>query len=71
MDKLGISVKTIIDNSGPLPREWIVKLGLEMLARVEALHEKGYFHMDLKPEHFLYGLDNNKNLLHLIDFGMS
>ena len=70
MQKLGISVKDIVKDAGPLPLELVAKLGLEMLNRVEKLHENGYFHNDLKAEHFLLGLEGKRNLLHLIDFGM-
>ena len=49
----------------------MVAIGLQMLDRVETLHEKGYLHLDIKPEHFLFGKQGKNNFLYLIDFGIS
>ena len=42
-----------------------------MIKRIQVLHEKGLLHRDIKPENFLFGLGNETNKLHLIDFGIS
>ena len=46
-------------------------LAIQMLNRIEYLHEKGFIHRDLKPENFLMGLNENSNTLYLIDYGLS
>lgn len=48
-----------------------LKIGYQMIERIQNLHEIGYIHRDLKPENFLMGLNKNSNTLYLIDFGLS
>ena len=43
----------------------------QMISRIEFLHSKCYVHRDIKPENFLIGTGDNKNVIHLIDFGLS
>jgi serine/threonine protein kinase len=43
----------------------------QMLTRVEFLHAKGVVHRDIKPENFVFGRGPRRNVLHLIDFGLS
>ncbi|KAH0792983.1 CK1 family protein kinase [Histomonas meleagridis] len=45
-------------------------LGIEMLHAIEALHEKGYVHCDIKPSNFLVSPRPEHSLV-LIDFGLS
>lgn len=49
----------------------VLLLTIQMIERIEVLHEKGYIHRDIKPENFLMGLNKTSNTLHLIDFGLS
>ena len=35
------------------------------------MHSKGYLHRDIKPDNFMIGKGNDKNVIHLIDFGLS
>lgn len=42
-----------------------------MLERLENLHTKGYLHLDIKPEHFLFETSDIESSLYLIDFGLS
>ena len=35
------------------------------------MHEKNIIHRDIKPDNFLMGLNEKKNILHVIDFGLS
>jgi len=41
------------------------------MRRIEALHNKDYIHRDIKPENFCVGLKKKKNIIHIIDFGLS
>ena len=49
----------------------VLMLADQMLARVEYVHSKHYVHRDIKPENFLVGLNENKHLLYIIDFGLA
>ena len=46
-------------------------LAIQMLNRIEYIHNYGFIHRDIKPENFLIGHKNNGNVIHLIDFGLS
>ena len=42
-----------------------------MLHRIEELHKINFVHRDLKPENLCIGVKTNKDLVYLIDFGLS
>jgi serine/threonine protein kinase len=46
-------------------------LGLQMIQRIELIHEKGFIHRDIKPENFVIGLNEKSNTVYIIDFGLS
>lgn len=47
-------------------------LALQILRRIEALHEKGILHRDLKPENIVMGIkETGEGIAYLIDFGLS
>ena len=45
--------------------------GMQMICRLEYIHEKGYIHRDIKPENFTIGINDDSNTIYLIDFGLS
>ncbi|GAM19554.1 hypothetical protein SAMD00019534_027290, partial [Acytostelium subglobosum LB1] len=49
-----------------------LKLGIQMIQSLEAVHDLGYLHRDVKPSNFTIGLGNNKrHITYLIDFGLA
>lgn len=47
-------------------------IGLQLIRRIEILHNNNILHRDVKPENFLMGGNiANKNILYIIDFGLS
>lgn len=46
-------------------------IGLQLLDRIEVIHEKGFLHRDIKPENFLIGIEDKSDLIYAIDFGLS
>lgn len=51
---------------------FLIYCGLHMIYDVWRLHERGYFHNDIKPTNFLYKrMDNGQYRIKLADFGLS
>lgn len=43
----------------------------QMLSSIQLVHNRHFVHRDLKPENFVIGLNNKKNQLYMIDFGLA
>lgn len=48
----------------------VLLLAIQMIERIQELHNKNYIHRDIKPENFTLGLGVKSNTLYLIDFGL-
>lgn len=67
---LGVSLETIKEKYHRISYPLISKIGIQLIELVESIHEKGLVHRDIKPDNFLFGLEENmQNELYLIDFG--
>jgi serine/threonine protein kinase len=64
----GGDLKTLLDHMTALDETDAKFLFAEMMLAVDALHQLGYIHRDLKPDNFM--IDKNGHLK-LIDFGLS
>ena len=76
MELLGLSLKDILKRSRKhFSIKCVMTIGMQMLDRLEAFHDQGFIHCDIKPDNILIGnyTDDNKamNVLHLIDYGIS
>lgn len=76
MEKLGPSLAYILSNKESTCEEkcfsspTVLSVGLQILNRLESLHNKGILHLDLKPDNLLIGCTkNSKGTIYLVDFG--
>ena len=67
VDLLVCSLTRLVKVKGSLPLNIILQLGIQMIKRIETLHNKYLLHRDVKPDNFMLG--SNKQL-YLIDFGL-
>lgn len=45
-------------------------VSIQMIDRIESLHKLNLIHRDIKPDNFMFGLNENSNTLFLIDYGL-
>ena len=70
MELLGPNLERLTKLCGSkLSLKTVLILGLQMIDRIEVLHNAGYIYKDIKPENWVMGLENKSHILHLIDFG--
>lgn len=69
LEKLGSSLANVLlseEISGSLSA--IAMIGIQVISKLEALHEKGYVHCDIHPANLLSGIEDESEI-YLIDFG--
>lgn len=74
MDLLGDSLGSLlIKNGGQFSLKTVCMIGLQVISRLEYLHEQNYIHRDLKPDNLLIDYNNNTNTnqIFLIDYGLA
>ena len=65
---LGKSLQNIKDEIGCFTLNDAVKIGVYLIYLIQNIHEKGLVHRDIKPDNFLFGLDDTSKI-YIIDFG--
>ncbi len=69
MERLGKTFEDKLKSDGPISDEEAVHIGLQLLSFFEFLHSKGRVYVDVKPENFLYAI-NNDSKVYCTDFGL-
>ena len=71
MDLLGPSLAELFHFcDGRFSLKTTLKIGYQMIERLQHLHSKGLVHRDIKPDNILMGANDQSHLVHLVDFGL-
>lgn len=73
IDLLGKDLESHLQNcGGQFPLQTVLHIGIQLVQRIEAIHNRGIIHRDIKPENLLTGRsDARSDMLYTIDFGLS
>ena len=72
MDRLGYSLGHLFHKCGKiLSLKTVAMIAIQMMSRIEYLHQRSFIHRDIKPDNFVFGVGSNSNLLYIIDFGLA
>ena len=71
MDLLGCSLTSIIKKYKQISLNTVLVLGIQIIQRIQSLHNNCLLHRDIKPSNFVFGNKDNTNKLFLIDLGFA
>ena len=73
MDLLGKSLEDLFqDCKHKFDLKTVLQVGIQMIQRIQKVHEERIIHRDIKPDNFLIGgSEHNKNSVFIIDFGLA
>jgi serine/threonine protein kinase len=49
----------------------VALIAIQVLSRLEKLHDGGWLHQDIKPENIVIGSENDRHTIYMIDYGTS
>ena len=72
MELLGKSLEDIFqDRQKKFSVKTVCMVGIQILDRLEYMHNKNIIHRDIKPDNFVVGLDEKSHIIYALDFGLS
>jgi serine/threonine protein kinase len=63
------SITGLVNKYGRLSIKTVLRLGTQMIERLETLHGHYLIHRDIKPDNFMINISDKTNKIFLIDFG--
>ena len=69
IDLLGRSLQTLKEEKNKFTLKDTLLIGTHIIYLLKKIHDNFLVHRDIKPDNFLFGVDNKCNQLYLIDFG--
>lgn len=61
---------SILKNKKILSLQNSILIGIQIIERIKYIHYKSLLHRDIKPDNFLFDLEEQTNKIYLIDFGL-
>ena len=72
MQLLGKGLDVIFEESNnKIDVGTVMKLGVTIISHLEKIHRIGIIHRDIKPNNFMFGINEECNDLYVMDFGLS
>ena len=72
MELLGKSLEDIFQQQEKkFSIKTVCMIGIQMIDRLEFIHNKNIIHRDIKPDNFVVGLNNKSHIIYILDFGLS
>lgn len=71
MERAGKTLSSLlIDRRGKFSTQTVLKVGIQLLYRLESIHRSGYVHRDICPDNAMIGYERRNNIVYLVDFGL-
>ena len=72
MELLGQTLEELFEkNNKPFSIKTVALIALQIINRLEFIHNKCIIHRDIKPENFAIGKNDKENIIYVLDFGLS
>jgi serine/threonine protein kinase len=72
MELLGKSLEDIFQmQQKKFTIKTVCMIGIQILDRLEFIHNKNIIHRDIKHDNFVVGLENKSHIIYVLDFGLS
>lgn len=69
IDLLGNSLQTLKEKKNTFTLKDTLNIGMHIISLLKNIHDRFLIHRDIKPDNFLFGLNDKSSQLYLIDFG--